>query len=116
LATLLAALSSLLFFRLFTPPEGLVVCVFKRLTELPCPLCGMTRALSALSRGELIEAIEMHAFSPVVFLLVIGMAVGAALELDGYAPNLPWRSARFWGGLAAALGVFGMIRIAALTL
>lgn len=38
------------------PPE----CGFRRLFGLPCPTCGGTRAMRALSQGHLVEAFRFH--------------------------------------------------------
>lgn len=45
------------------------VCPFHALTNLPCPGCGMTRALISLAHLDVVEAVSMHPFSP---LLVLG--------------------------------------------
>lgn len=44
-------------------------CPFEKLTGIPCPGCGMTRAVVAVSKGELIQSIHFHPF--VVFLFFI---------------------------------------------
>jgi hypothetical protein len=78
------------------------VCGFHWLTGLPCPLCGMTRALAALAGGHWNEALAFHALSP----------LAAALLLLG--PLLAFRPAlerRAWKGTVSALAVFGVVRI-----
>ncbi|RUM89711.1 MAG: hypothetical protein DSZ24_00515 [Thermodesulfatator sp.] len=47
----------------------LVFCPFKRVTGLPCPGCGMTRAFWALSGFKIKEALLLNPFS--IFLLFI---------------------------------------------
>lgn len=39
-------------------------CVFASVTGLPCPGCGMTRAVGALVRAEWSEAMRFHPFAP----------------------------------------------------
>lgn len=36
------------------------ICVFRRVTGLPCPSCGMTRSYLALFRGDIKTAFFMH--------------------------------------------------------
>lgn len=54
------------------------VCGFRWLTGLPCPLCGMTRALASLLHGEWREAIALHALSPLA-LILFGSVIGCDL-------------------------------------
>ena len=49
-------------------------CAFFRVTGLPCPGCGLTRACVLLLRGELQASIKFHAFAP-VFVLFIAMLI-----------------------------------------
>jgi len=35
-------------------------CPFKRITGVDCPFCGMTRAYTALFRGDILTALEFH--------------------------------------------------------
>ena len=46
---------------------GVPLCLFKALTGLPCPGCGLTRAFSSLLHGQFAKA---YAFHPFVFLFV----------------------------------------------
>lgn len=49
------------------PPGGtLVPCPVRALTGVPCPGCGMTRALLALGRGDVGEALALHPLSPLI--------------------------------------------------
>jgi hypothetical protein len=48
--------------------EGPVLCLFRRVTGLPCPSCGMTRAFVALGHGNLHAAVYSNLASPVVYL------------------------------------------------
>ena len=49
-------------------------CAFFRVTGLPCPGCGLTRACVLLLRGEVEASIKFHAFAP-IFVLFIGMLI-----------------------------------------
>ena len=46
-------------------------CVFKGVTGMPCPGCGMTRACLAILQGEFTTAWRYHPFS----FLLIGLAI-----------------------------------------
>ena len=41
-------------------------CPVRALTGIPCPTCFLTRATAAALQGELAEAVQLHAFGPVV--------------------------------------------------
>lgn len=50
------------------------ICVYKATSGLPCPGCGMTRALTALIHGDYGLAFYMHPLWPLVILgIVIGV-------------------------------------------
>jgi hypothetical protein len=59
------------------PPEGLGtdLCMCKRLTNAPCPGCGVTRGGSNLVRGQFRRAFEYHPFGPPVMLLIAGLGL-----------------------------------------
>lgn len=64
----------LLFLR-FMPLKNsgldLTVCIFKRVTGLPCPSCGTTRAVSYLFCGEIVKSVFLNPFG----ILVAGILV-----------------------------------------
>lgn len=52
------------------------LCPLLTLFGLPCPLCGMTRAICALARGQFVEAFQYHALSfPLAICLVAAVPV-----------------------------------------
>lgn len=53
-------------------------CPFFRLTGVPCPGCGLTRACMLLLRGEVQASIKFHAFAP-IFLVLIAMLIISTL-------------------------------------
>lgn len=85
--------------RLVTPPF-IPSCPLLSLTGLPCPLCGLTRAMFLLAKGEWLQAVELHALSPVV------AAAALALALLGQA-----RMARLWAWLVLLIAIYGGARI-----
>jgi hypothetical protein len=50
----------------WVPPGGasFILCPFRRLTGLPCPGCGMTRAFAHLAKGEWSAAVRDHPLAP----------------------------------------------------
>jgi hypothetical protein len=97
---------------LFQPADWLI-CPFRWLTGLLCPLCGMTHALCALGHGHIREALRLHALSPLVYVLFAAGFVKSCLGLAGlrFEPvAMPqWFGARL---LATLLIAYGAVRIA----
>jgi hypothetical protein len=52
-------------------------CLFKSATGVPCPGCGLTRAVAALLRGDPYASLRVHAYAPllVLALLLTGLAL-----------------------------------------
>lgn len=59
--------------RRLPPGEALVPCAVRALTGVPCPGCGMTRALLALGRGEIGVALALHPLSPLVAVEAVAL-------------------------------------------
>jgi hypothetical protein len=85
----------------FSPPSHprFQVCAFHWLTGRPCPLCGLTRALFALAKGHVMEAIHFNALSPLGFMMLLTLLW-----------NFPARG-RLWAGGIAAFAIYGVCRI-----
>jgi hypothetical protein len=54
-------------------------CPIRQGLGVPCPGCGLSRATIALMHGHVHHALEIHAFSPIV-LLIVGL-IGSAIVL-----------------------------------
>jgi len=57
------------------------LCIFRRVTQLPCPGCGMTRAVLCVLRGAFSEASAYHPLwvtLPVIALLVFSTVFPSA--------------------------------------
>ena len=75
---------------------GTPMCGLLRATGRPCFGCGMTRALAAITHGDLDHAWTMHPFSFLVWPLMTALAAAAIMP--------PWRrtlleSVKRWDGL-----------------
>lgn len=53
-------------------PPNWIVCPFRLLTGLPCPTCGMTRAVASILRARWADAVAFHPLSPLVFAGLAG--------------------------------------------
>jgi len=67
---------ALLFLVSHLPPggAGVPVCLFRALSGLPCPGCGLTRALSSLLDGRAAAAFAYHPFVFILLPLFVLMA------------------------------------------
>jgi hypothetical protein len=59
------------------PPAGWEalpdLCLFHRITGLPCPTCGLTRSWAALLRGHLGQSLHYHALGPLALAGLVPM-------------------------------------------
>ncbi len=88
---------------------GLVLCPFRLLTHLPCPGCGMTRAMLALGHGDLRAALIAHPLSPFLAIALVAWWANNVLVASGRPRlvTLPASAARLWWlALIAALALW----------
>jgi hypothetical protein len=80
------------------------VCPLKRITDVPCPSCGGTRAVLALMQGNLHDA---FLFNPLVIILLFGapFAAGLFYRLPQDRQERISRSNRLWAVIVGALVV-----------
>jgi len=55
------------------PPLPFPGCLFRLITGLPCPSCGLTHAFIALGHGRVSEAFLDNIMSPLLFVTLIGV-------------------------------------------
>ena len=83
---------------LVTPGIQLPRCSFKTITGLPCPTCGITRTVIALSRGDLERGFFMNplaaAACAAALLYLLYAAAVLALRLPRLRPTLAPHDAR----------------------
>ena len=58
-----------------------IPCLIKWLTGIPCPMCGMTRSLTALLQGDLARSMSFHGLGLVLFVGLISMLLMVSIEL-----------------------------------
>ena len=72
------------------------LCLFHRLTGLPCPGCGFTRSLVCCAHGHWSEAVFYHPLGPVLFAsLVVWSLLGIARIVRAFTGGpeidaVPW--------------------------
>ena len=93
------------------------ICALRRLTGLPCPGCGMTRAFAHLAKGEWSAAVHDHPLAPLlaVELLLAWAAWGLAAAGLTRLPALAKPELAALGHLAVLVAVW-LGRMAAGTL
>lgn len=88
------------------------LCLFRQLTHVDCPTCGMTRAFAALAHGDLRQSLALH---PWALPLAGQLAAGSAAWTKAALLRLPVRAAWLpkvvaWN--AAAVGAIWILRMA----
>jgi hypothetical protein len=90
------------------------ICVFKNLTNLPCPGCGMTRSFVYAGHLDIVNSILMNPFGTILFLLWGWSALKDSVWLL-FKKNLPFPPERIWTKgktwFIAGLVIFGVIRM-----
>ncbi|HEV2846411.1 MAG TPA: DUF2752 domain-containing protein [Thermoanaerobaculia bacterium] len=93
------------------------ICFSRRVFDLPCPGCGMTRAFAHLAKGEWAAAATDHPLAFVLALeLILGWAAWGATLAVRRAPRLPERLDALLLAHAAVLVAFWLGRAATGTL
>ncbi|MES2981419.1 MAG: DUF2752 domain-containing protein [Verrucomicrobiota bacterium] len=87
-------------------------CYFRKLTDLECPGCGMTRATYAILHGRFAEAFRLNPVGIILFPLAM---IGLGLEVLGWVRGkavCSRLSVGKWGSIiiAAILIIWGVVR------
>ena len=86
----LGALAVLIVARLLTPEAGgygthehlfLLPCLFRWLTGLPCPFCGMTTVFALMAEGRVGAALNIHILGPAAYLATWAVLLAAIVGL-----------------------------------
>ena len=100
------------------PPDGagVPVCLFRALTGLPCPGCGLTRALSSLIQGHPAAAFSYHPFAFIVLPLFAMLAAhnflppSARQRLEAFCDRHDRLIRRGYHGFIYTFVAFGVLR------
>jgi hypothetical protein len=63
------------------------LCLFKGVTGLDCPGCGMTRAFLLIGHGRFADAVAMHPASIPAYLIVAGLAATGIVRIIRNRPG-----------------------------
>ncbi len=61
--------------------ENVEVCLIKKTTNVPCPSCGTTRSVSAIIKGEFINAIMLNPLGYVLVAIMTVAPIWIAIDL-----------------------------------
>lgn len=104
---LLAAALWAHYYRAFDP-NGPVLCGFRAISGMPCPGCGITRSLSAVTHGRWALAFDSHPLGlPAAALGLVAWA-SAAAALAGRERLIRGVGRMAWPVVAAALAVWAV--------
>jgi Protein of unknown function (DUF2752) len=114
----LAAAGAAAAYQLALGGQGLwLPCPLRTLTGIPCPLCGMTTAATALASGDLGAALAANPFALLLAGFTLVMALVMAARAAGWLPAAAqWPASRrrqsYWvvAALAAASWAFQLHR------
>ncbi|CAN5401768.1 hypothetical protein BH11PSE11_BH11PSE11_14720 [soil metagenome] len=89
------------------------LCVFRRLSGLPCPLCGATHACAALIDGDLLTAWQANPGVIVLVAIALTQTVQLAYEAWSARRLLRWRiGPEIWSGGLVVLALVWLMRLA----
>ena len=96
----------------FVMGSGVVPCGFAQTTHLPCPGCGSTRSVQALLHGDVLGAIRMNPFGPVMAVMLALLSIDAFVVVlrDGDTRRVgTTRSGRFLTRALVAIAVLEVL-------
>ena len=62
------------------PVHPPLACPLRTITGIPCPLCGMTRAVVALVHGHVLESLRFNPAGVVIAFIALAVIAGVRLE------------------------------------
>jgi hypothetical protein len=62
------------------PVHPPLACPLRTITGIPCPFCGMTRAVVAAAHGHLVDSLRFNPAGIVVALLAVALIAGLRIE------------------------------------
>ena len=64
-------------------------CIFRTITGLPCPFCGMTTAFTFMARLQVAQAFGAHVLGPAAYLMTWAAGLRGAYALARGLPLVP---------------------------
>jgi hypothetical protein len=64
------------------------VCLFKRITTIPCPSCGITRSILCLLNGDFTGALYWNPFGAILAMALIIIPIWICYDLVGHKDTL----------------------------
>lgn len=87
------------------------ICSFHQLTGLWCPGCGLTRGAHELLNGDVVSALSLNVFLPIVIVAIVGgwwLWLRRAWHLP--APRWTGSVRRFAPAIVVCVAAFGVLR------
>ena len=119
-----AIFAASLFYRVSEyQPDGnyFTICMFKNITGLPCPGCGLTHSFCSIGRGDFTSAFNYNQLGPLLFLFLLVLWIRSICVLAGWdKPVLAYDRVASRINLGLIMGIafvlFGLGRILVLLL
>ena len=95
--------------------NGPDICLFHRMTGIPCPGCGMTRAFFSMAHGRILDSLQYNALGTTIFIGILVLLIFTVLDFFrstnyyGYVVS----NGRLFQSLIVAFVIFGFIRLVA---
>ncbi len=64
------------------------VCLFKRITHIPCPSCGSTRSVLSLLKGDLTGALFLNPFGVIILTIMVVVPLWILFDVLGKKATL----------------------------
>lgn len=95
------------------PGSSFTICLFKNLTGLPCPSCGVTRSLLLLATGDIYAALMINPLGGLVAVLMVITPPWILMDtLTGkktLAPLFLWTEKRIQSSKAVSLPLVALV-------
>lgn len=64
-----------------TGHKSVEVCLIKYITGIPCPSCGVTRAIILLTEGNIVEALRINPLGFIVAIIMLAAPIWIVLDV-----------------------------------
>jgi len=97
----------------YSPLDGELLCVWRRITTLNCPGCGLTRSFCAMSQLMFERAFALHPVGPLLYLALVWVVVLGGIRRLRSTPTFLRLPARIVGGYWVITSLIFAIHFAA---